>query len=120
MPTASGSTPPRTAGREPPIRYTLEHGDIRLVLPHLRTLNAEVRRLGEKGMSVTRFKGLGEMDPQELWDTTLDPARRTMLQVHLDDALKADEMFRVLMGEKVEPRRDFIERHALEVRNLDV
>jgi DNA gyrase subunit B len=117
--TADLLPPVRLAGREPPLRYTLEHGDIRLVLPHLRVLNAEVRKLGEKGMSVTRFKGLGEMDPQELWDTTLDPARRTMLQVHLDDALKADEMFRVLMGEKVEPRRDFIQKHALEVKDID-
>jgi DNA gyrase subunit B len=68
---------------------------------------------------VTRFKGLGEMDPEELWDTTLDPARRTLMKVQLDDALKADEMFRTLMGEKVEPRRDFIQKHALEVKDID-
>jgi DNA gyrase subunit B len=66
-----------------------------------------------------RFKGLGEMDPEELWDTTLDPARRTLLKVQLDDAFKADEMFRTLMGEKVEPRRDFIQKHALEVKDID-
>ena len=67
-------------------------------------------------MTITRFKGLGEMDAEELWETTLDPAKRTLLQVQLDDALKADEMFRMLMGEKVEPRREFIQKHALEVR----
>ena len=63
--------------------------------------------------------GDAEMDPEELWETTLDPDRRTLLQVRLDDALKADEMFRTLMGEKVEPRRDFIYKYAIEVKDLD-
>jgi DNA gyrase subunit B len=110
---------PRVAGREPPVRFLLQSGDQRRVLSHLRDLVAEVRRLGEKGLSVTRFKGLGEMDPEELWDTTLDPKHRTLLQVHLDDALEADELFRKLMGEKVEPRRDFIEKHARDVKDID-
>ena len=66
-----------------------------------------------------RFKGLGEMDPAELWETTLDPEHRTLLQVKLDDALKADEMFRTLMGEKVEPRREFIYKYAIEVKDID-
>jgi DNA gyrase subunit B len=109
----------RVAGREPPPRYHLENGDSRHVLPHLRTLPAEVRRLGEKGLTITRFKGLGEMDGEELWETTLDPAKRTLLKVQLEDAFKADEMFRTLMGEKVEPRRDFIQKHALEVKEID-
>jgi DNA gyrase subunit B len=78
-----------------------------------------VRQLGERGMTVTRFKGLGEMNPDQLWETTLDPKARTLLQVKLEDVLKADEMFRVLMGEKVEPRRDFIQKHALEVKEID-
>jgi DNA gyrase subunit B len=78
-----------------------------------------VRKLGEKGMKVTSFKGLGEMDGEELWDTTLDPDKRTLLRVQLDDAFKAEEMFRTLMGEKVEPRRDFIQKHALEVKDID-
>jgi DNA gyrase subunit B len=110
---------PRVAGREPPVRYVLEHGDRRDPLPHQRDLPTRVRELGEKGMTVTRFKGLGEMDADELWATTLDPKVRTLLQVQLEDALKADEMFRVLMGEKVEPRREFIQKHALEVKEID-
>jgi DNA gyrase subunit B len=111
---------PRVAGREPPPRFVVHNGDARRPLPHLRELVGEVRRLGERGLSITRFKGLGEMDGDELWETTLDPAKRMLLKVHLDDAFKADEMFRTLMGEKVEPRREFIQKHALEVKdNID-
>jgi DNA gyrase subunit B len=110
---------PRVAGREPAVRYALEHGDRREPLPHLRDLPTKVRQLGERGLTVTRFKGLGEMNPEQLWETTLDPKVRTLLQVQLEDALKADEMFRVLMGEKVEPRREFIQKHALEVKEID-
>ena len=80
----------------------------------------QLRDLGERGMKVTRFKGLGEMDAEELWDTTMDPAARTLLKVTMLDAAAADEMFRVLMGDAVEPRREFIERHALDVKDLDV
>jgi DNA gyrase subunit B len=109
----------RVAGREPPPRFVLHNGESRNVLPHLRVLPPEVRRLGEKGLTITRFKGLGEMDGEELWETTLDPAKRTLLQVQLEDAFKADEMFRTLMGEKVEPRREFIQKHALEVKDID-
>ncbi len=105
---------PRIAGREPEPRFFLESEDKKQMLPHLRVLVGEVRKLGEKGIKIKRFKGLGEMDGEELWDTTLDPKRRTLLRVQLEDALKADEMFRILMGEKVEPRRDFIQKHALE------
>jgi DNA gyrase subunit B len=110
---------PRIAGREPAPRFVLENGDMKRVLPHLRDLVYEVRRLGEKGLTVTRFKGLGEMDGEELWETTLDPAKRTLLKVQMEDAFAADEMFRTLMGEKVEPRRDFIQKHALEVKDID-
>ncbi len=110
---------PRIAGREPAPRFTLENGDQQRALPHLRELVASIRHLGERGMTITRFKGLGEMDGEELWETTLDPEKRTLMQVQLDDALKADEMFRTLMGEKVEPRREFIQKHALEVKDID-
>ena len=97
----------------------LENGEQRRHLVTLRELVVEVRKQGERGLSITRFKGLGEMDPEELWETTLDPERRILLKVQLDDALKADEMFRILMGEKVEPRRDFIQKYALEVKDID-
>lgn len=111
--------PIRLAGREPVPRLVLMNGDNSKNLDHLRDLIQEIRRIGEKGMTITRFKGLGEMDPEELWETTLDPAVRTLMQIKLDDAFKADEMFRTLMGDKVEPRRDFIHKYALQVKEID-
>ena len=111
---------PRVAGREPAVRYTVEHGDTRKDLDHLRALVAEVRRLGEKGLTVTRFKGLGEMDPDELWDTTLDPARRTLLKVTLNDAFAAEKMFRTLMGDEVDGRRKFIFEHRINVNEGEI
>ena len=110
---------PRIAGREPAPRFFRQVDTRSEFLSNLRLLVPDLRKLGEKGISVVRFKGLGEMDGEELWDTTLDPERRTLLRVELDDALVADEMFRVLMGEKVEPRREFIQKHALEVKDID-
>ncbi len=101
-------------------RYMLRRGDSEYGLEDLRHLPSSVRSFGEKGLTVTRFKGLGEMNPEELRETTLDPANRTLLQVSMEDAGAADDLFRVLMGEQVEPRREFIQKHALEVRNLDV
>jgi DNA gyrase subunit B len=101
-------------------RYKLRRGDSVTGLDDLRGLLAAVRSAGEKGMHITRFKGLGEMNAEELRDTTLDPANRTLLQVRMEDAAAADDIFRILMGDKVEPRREFIEKHALEARNLDV
>ena len=108
----------RTGIEEP--RYVLRRGENEIALEDLRGLLPAVRSAGEKGLHVTRFKGLGEMNAEELRETTLDPENRTLLQVTMEDAGAADEMFRVLMGDKVEPRREFIEKHALEVRNLDV
>jgi DNA gyrase subunit B len=111
--------PQDRTGVETP-RYILRRGDHENPLKDLRGLLPAVRAAGEKGLEVTRFKGLGEMNAEELRDTTLDPANRTLFKVSMRDAGAADEMFRVLMGDKVEPRREFIEKHALEVRNLDV
>jgi DNA gyrase subunit B len=101
-------------------RFILRRGEHETGLDDLRGLLPAIRAAGERGLTITRFKGLGEMNAEELRETTLDPANRTLLQVTMQDAGGADELFRILMGDKVEPRRDFIEKHALEVRNLDV
>jgi DNA gyrase subunit B len=86
----------------------------------LKELIDVIKERAKKGMVVQRYKGLGEMNPEQLWETTMDPARRTLLNVAVEDAVKANEMFTVLMGDAVEPRREFIEKHAREVTNLDI
>ncbi len=84
-----------------------------------KELDDIIERTGKTGIVIQRYKGLGEMNAEQLWETTMDPEKRTFLQVSLDDAMLADEIFTVLMGDKVEPRRNFIQKHAKEVRNLD-
>ncbi len=113
-------TPAGVRNAEPIYPFTLERDDDLVKLTSLRDLLAELRRLGEKGLTLTRFKGLGEMNSEELWDTSMDPEKRTLLQVRMEDAAAADEIFRVLMGDAVEPRREFIEKHALDVKELDI
>lgn len=105
---------------EPYYPFTILNEDGATKLGSLRDLGPQLRKLGEKGLRITRFKGLGEMDPEELWETSMDREKRLLLKVTMEDAAAADEMFRLLMGDTVEPRREFIEKHALEVTDLDV
>jgi DNA gyrase subunit B len=83
-------------------------------------LAAALRKGAQSEIDVQRYKGLGEMDADQLWESTLDPARRTLYQVSVEDAMGADEIFTILMSDQVEQRREYIERHALEATNLDV
>jgi DNA gyrase subunit B len=100
--------------------FRIERDDQTVPLTSLREVLPELRKLGEKGLTLTRFKGLGEMNSEELWDTSMDPDKRVLLQIQMDDAAASDEIFRVLMGDHVEPRREFIEKHALDVKELDI
>jgi len=101
-------------------RYRIICEDEEIDVKNFKELIDTVMELGRKGSSIQRYKGLGEMNPSQLWETTMDPKNRKLLQVKLEDAIEADKIFTTLMGDKVEPRRLFIEQHAHEVRNLDI
>jgi DNA gyrase subunit B len=104
---------------QPPL-YKVQKGKKAEYVYDDRGLEELLKTWKSNNVSIQRYKGLGEMNADQLWDTTMDPEKRTMLQVTLDDAFMADEIFTILMGEKVEPRREFIQSHAKEVRNLDI
>ncbi|MEJ2229690.1 MAG: DNA topoisomerase (ATP-hydrolyzing) subunit B [Nitrospirales bacterium] len=104
-------------GRPP---YRLKRKDTESEFSTSKDLVEEILETGKKGLSIQRYKGLGEMNPGQLWDTTMNPESRSLLQVTLEDTTGVDEIFTILMGDEVEPRRNFIQQHALEVRNLDV
>ena len=103
-------TPPAAKGK----------GDAEVTLANVDAFVEFFIAAGRKGVAVNRYKGLGEMNPDTLWTTTMDPENRTLLQVRAEDHAEADQMFTTLMGDQVEPRRKFIEDNALDVRNLDV
>jgi DNA gyrase/topoisomerase IV subunit B len=104
-------------GRPP---YKLKAEGVETEYPGTGELVKAILEIGKQGLNIQRYKGLGEMNPTQLWETTMDPEKRTLMQVKLEDMTGVDEVFSVLMGDEVEPRREFIQKHALEVRNLDV
>jgi DNA gyrase subunit B len=100
--------------------FTVRHGKKSGVALSFEQLRATALELAKEGIHVSRFKGLGEMNDTQLWETTMNPARRLLIRVEVEDASEADRLFSMLMGDQVEPRREFIERNARDVRVLDV
>jgi len=105
---------------EPPYSDQPEDAAQPVTLPTAKDLVDHIINLGKKGLTIQRYKGLGEMNPEQLWETTMNPEKRTLLQVGVEDAVLADEIFTTLMGDEVEPRREFIYQNAMHVSNLDI
>jgi DNA gyrase subunit B len=103
-----------------PAPYTARSDKTEQTIEDGEALMAYLDERGKKGLAINRYKGLGEMNADELWETTMNPDARTLLQVRVDDAIRTDELFTILMGDQVEPRRQFIEQNALQVKNLDI
>jgi len=101
-------------------KFKVIDGSNELAVASLAAVLEKIREIGKKGIEVQRYKGLGEMNAEQLWETTMDPARRTLMRVRLEDGYAADDMFKILMGEGVAARKEFIEQHALEIEDLDV
>jgi DNA gyrase subunit B len=100
--------------------FTIRTDDTESKVDSRQQLISHLMELGKKGLNISRYKGLGEMNPEQLWETTMDPEKRTLLQVKINDKVLTDDIFTILMGDAVEPRRQFIEENALEVKNLDI
>ena len=104
----------------PFVVFNKENENTAVRIQNKKSLLSFLMAEGKKGIGIQRYKGLGEMNPEQLWQTTMNPEKRNLLQVKVEDALEADEIFTVLMGEEVEPRREFINNNALEVGTLDI
>jgi DNA gyrase subunit B len=123
--TAPEATPPEGAAPSAPTakdakKPKAKPEEKRTEINSIPAILEQIKELGKRGLVIQRYKGLGEMNPEQLWETTMDPERRKMLKVELRDAADADNIFSILMGDEVAPRRQFIEENALNVRNLDV
>ncbi len=117
---AQKDTTSKDSAKKPKALYRITNEKEQQDLFSLQEVLAYIKEIATKGMHIQRYKGLGEMNPPQLWETTMDPEKRTILKVTLEDAVETDKMFTVLMGDQVEPRREFIENYAHQVKNLDI